>query len=218
MRHCLYKKAIMKVARLFNPVHHGGWQGFRFFRIIRKEKESCNITSFYLIAVDSATLPDFRPGQYITVRVKMPNNSTTMRHYSMSDKSGQNHFRISVKREVSPDGKVPPGYVSNMLHDKIEVGNTIEITPPCGAFFLNISAKHVRPLVLLAAGVGITPINSILLSVRLLLVHAVLNEDVQTMSARDLLQRNILNQYCQCAIRITTSAARNHEWLRFITL
>jgi nitric oxide dioxygenase len=83
----------------------GGWEGFKSFRIIRKEKESSNITSFYLVAADGAPLPAFKPGQYITVRAETPNGSTTMRNYSLSDKPGQEHFRISVKREVPPEGQ-----------------------------------------------------------------------------------------------------------------
>jgi nitric oxide dioxygenase len=164
----------------------GGWIGFKRLRIIRKEKESSNITSFYLVAGDGSPLPAFKPGQYITVRAATPDGSTTMRNYSLSDKPGQEWFRISVKREVPPEANTPAGYVSNMLHDAIEVGDTVEIAPPCGEFFLDISEKHTRPLVLLAAGVGITPINSILLAAldsfperEIILVHAVLNEDVQ---------------------------------------
>lgn len=164
----------------------GGWIGFKPLRIIRKEKESSNITSFYLVAGDGSPLPAFKPGQYITVRVGTPDGSTTMRNYSLSDKPGQEWFRISVKREVPPEANTPAGYVSNMLHDAIEFGDTVEIAPPCGEFFLDVSEKHTRPLVLLAAGVGITPINSILLAAldsfperEIILVHAVLNEDVQ---------------------------------------
>lgn len=164
----------------------GGWEGFKQFRVIRKEKESSNITSFYLTAADGAPLPAFKPGQYITVRAATPNDSTTMRNYSLSDKPGQDWFRISVKREVPPEADTPAGYVSNMLHDKIEVGDTIEIAPPCGEFFLDVSEKHERPLVLLAAGVGITPIISILQAAldamperQIIFIHASLNEDVQ---------------------------------------
>jgi nitric oxide dioxygenase len=169
-----------------NAQKPGGWEGFKPFRVIRKEKESSNITSFYLVAADGANPPTFKPGQYITVRTKTLNGSTTMRNYSLSDKPGQEYFRISVKREVAPEANTPAGYVSNMLHDSIEVGNTIDIAPPCGEFFLDITEQHTRPLVLLAAGVGITPINSILLTAldafptrEIILVHAVLNEDVQ---------------------------------------
>ena len=164
----------------------GGWEGFKPFRVIRKEKESSNITSFYLTAADGAPLPAFRPGQYITVRAATPDGSTTMRNYSLSDKPGQEWFRISVKRETPPAANTPAGHVSNMLHDRIEVGGTIDIAPPCGEFFLDTSEKHERPLVLLAAGVGITPVMSILLSALeampkrpIIFVHASLNENVQ---------------------------------------
>lgn len=169
-----------------NAKKPGGWEGFKSFRVSRKEKESSNITSFYLVAADGAPLPAFKPGQYITVRVKTPDGQTTMRNYSLSDKPGQPHFRISVKRELPPEANTPAGYVSNILHDKVEPGDTIKIAPPCGEFFLDVTEKHKRPLVLLAAGVGITPIMSILLSAldafpkrEIIFVHAVLNESVQ---------------------------------------
>src|SRR5688572_25924693 len=85
-----------------NAKKPGGWEGFKKFRVIRKEKESSNITSFYLTAADGAPLPAFKPGQYITVRTSTPDGSTTMRNYSLSDKPGQEWFRISVKRELPP--------------------------------------------------------------------------------------------------------------------
>src|SRR3954470_5663740 len=147
-----------------NTKKPGGWEGFKPFRVIRKEKESSNIASFYLAPADGAPLASFKPGQYITVRVPTPSCQTTMRNYSLSDKPGQEWFRISVKREVSPEADTPEGYVSNLLHDAVEVGTELEIAPPCGEFFLDVSEKHPRPLVLLAAGIGVTPIMSIMLS------------------------------------------------------
>lgn len=169
-----------------NAKKEGGWEGFKNFRIARKEKESSIITSFYLVPEDGSRPPLFKSGQYITVRAKTADGSTTMRNYSLSDKPGQEYFRISVKREVPAAANTPQGYVSNLLHDKLEVGDLIEIAPPCGEFFLDVSEKHTRPLVLLAAGVGITPVYSILLSAleafpqrEIVFVHAVLNEEVQ---------------------------------------
>lgn len=169
-----------------NAKKPGGWEGFKAFRVVRKETESASIASLYLAPGDGAPLPAFKPGQYITVRGPTPGGSTTMRNYSLSDKPGQDWLRISVKREVPPEADTPAGYVSNMLHDGVEVGDTIEIGPPCGEFFLDLSEKHQRPLVLLAAGVGITPIMSILLSALewmpgrpIVLVHAALNEEIQ---------------------------------------
>ena len=95
-------------------------------------------------------------------------------------------FRISVKRERGTKANTPDGYVSNLLHDQMDIGTTVELGPPCGAFFLDITEKHERPLVLLAAGVGITPILSILLSAleatpdrEMILIHGCLNEKVQ---------------------------------------
>lgn len=167
-------------------VQPGGWEGFRSFQVSRKEKESDVITSFYLIPAEGGPLPMFKPGQYITVRVPSPCGHTTMRNYSLSDKPGQDWYRISVKREDGPEAAVSRGYVSNLLHSSIKVGSTLEIAPPCGEFFLDVTEKHARPLVLLAAGVGVTPIMSILHAAleempnrEIIYIHGSLNEEVQ---------------------------------------
>lgn len=164
----------------------GGWEGFRDFRIDRKEEESTIITSFYLVPADGGELPAYKPGQYITLRMPSPDGQTTMRNYSLSDKPGQGYFRISVKREVGARADTPEGYVSNLLHDEKKVGDLLQIGPPCGEFFLDTSEHHQRPLVLLAAGIGITPILSMLLAIadaqperRIILVVAAINEKVQ---------------------------------------
>lgn len=173
-----------------NATRLGGWEGFKPFRVIRKETESANISSFYLAPADGAPLPAFKPGQYLTVRVATPDGSTTMRNYSMSDRPGQDWLRISVKREDGPEADTPKGFVSNLLHREIEVGAEIEVAPPCGEFFLDVTEKHERPLVLLAAGVGITPVLSILLTAldamperEIVFVHGCLNEGVQAFRA-----------------------------------
>ena len=164
----------------------GGWEGFKPFRVARKEVESDVITSFYLVPEDGVKLPAFKPGQYITLRVPGQGGDTTMRNYSLSDKPGQEWFRISVKREFGPAADTPEGFVSNLLHNTVIAGNFLEVAPPCGEFFLDMTEKHVRPLVLLAAGVGITPLLSILLSAiestpsrQIILIHGVLNERTQ---------------------------------------
>lgn len=167
-----------------------GWEGFSNFRVIRKEKESDIITSFYLVPANGADVPDFKPGQYITVRVSTPCGHTTMRNYSLSDRPGQKYFRISVKREEGPKADTPKGFVSNFLHDNVEAGSVIEVGPPCGEFFLDVEAGHDRPLVLLAAGIGITPVLSIAQTAlekmpdrKVILVHACLHEGVQAFRA-----------------------------------
>ncbi len=169
-----------------SAIRDGGWEGFRTFRIDRKDQESQNITSFYLKPKDGGALPGFMPGQYITIRVPTADGSTTMRNYSLSNQPGRDYFRISVKREVAPTAGAPDGYVSNLLHDIMAEGDTLEIGPPCGEFFLNVNDRHERPLVLLAAGIGITPIMSILKATlnampsrEIILIHGCLNDDVQ---------------------------------------
>lgn len=168
-----------------SAVRSGGWQGFRQFRVARKVEESANISSFYLQPADGDTLPDFKAGQYITLRTDTPAGSTTMRNYSLSDRPGQDYYRISVKREVGATADTPAGYVSNKLHDEVREGDILDIGPPCGEFFLNTNDKHERPLVLLAAGIGITPILSILQTAlaamperRVILIHGSLNRGV----------------------------------------
>ncbi|KAM0334998.1 hypothetical protein ACHAQA_000032 [Verticillium albo-atrum] len=152
----------------------GDWRGWRRFRIDRREQESSLVTSFYLKPAEgdtAAPLPRFLPGQYISLRVRVPELGDVWqcRQYSMSEAPQGDHYRISVKREgpaVVVDGE-HPGVVSNLLHSKYQVGDEVEITFPRGEFFIDINdtAKADAPLVLLSAGVGVTPLTSILDSV-----------------------------------------------------
>lgn len=171
-----------------NEIYHlhqlapNGWQGFKKFRVTKKERESDVITSFYLEPADGAPAPAFKPGQYLTLRVPSPCGHTTMRNYSLSDKPGRPWLRISVKRETGRDASTPDGFVSNHLHQEVKVGDLLEVGPPCGEFFLDLSENHTRPLVLISAGVGITPVMSMLQGVLesapsrpVYFIHAALN-------------------------------------------
>ncbi len=151
-----------------------GWNGFKPFRIARKVKESEVIVSLYLQPADGGKVPGYKPGQYLTVRVPDGTGSTTMRNYSLSAAPSADSFRISVKAE-------PEGAVSAYLHELPE-GAEIEIGPPCGEFFLDLTEHHERPLVLLSAGVGITPVLAMLESVlkeqperEVVFIHGALN-------------------------------------------
>lgn len=136
----------------------GGWTGWRGFRVARKEPESEEITSFYLVPADGGAVPQHKPGQYITIRVMVPELGYYQpRQYSLSAAPGRDELRISVKRERNEDG--PDGMVSNLLHDTLEVGDVIDVAPPAGDIFLN---DDETPLVLISAGVGITPMMAML--------------------------------------------------------
>jgi len=146
----------------------GGWNGYRKFVIDRKVPENEIVTSFYLKPADDEPLPDFSPGQYITVNVDHPTTPTSPRNYSLSDRPGTSYYRISVKREPSVADGAPDGLISNHLHDDVDVGDTLHVGPPCGEFTIDPSTAHGRPIVFLAGGIGITP----LLSMAKSLVHA----------------------------------------------
>ncbi|WP_101675094.1 NO-inducible flavohemoprotein [Alloalcanivorax mobilis] len=134
-----------------------GWQGFKRFVVTRREPVSTNILSLYLEPEDGRALRPHRPGQYVTIRVTPPGGRTEMRNYSLSNRPGEAFYRISVKREEG----TPAGVCSNYLHDQLKVGQQVELSPPCGEFVLQENQAE-KPLVLIAGGVGITPILSML--------------------------------------------------------
>lgn len=129
----------------------GGWRGGRPFRVMRKVRESEEITSFHLQPADGGALLDFVPGQYIGMRLVI-DGEEVRRNYSLSAAPNGRDYRISVKRE-------PGGRVSSYLHDRVGEGSEVELFVPAGDFTLNRSA---RPLVLIGAGVGITPLMAML--------------------------------------------------------
>ncbi len=132
----------------------GGWTGWRSFRVEARRAESEEITSFELKPADGGAVPRFQPGQYVSVRLLLAELGYRQpRQYSLSDAPGQGHLRISVKQESD-------GMVSNHLHDRVQVGDVVELSPPGGDFFLH--ADRRSPVVLLSAGVGITPMVSML--------------------------------------------------------
>lgn len=137
----------------------GGWSGWRGFKVGRKVVESEEITSFYLQPADGGPLPGYRPGQYLSLRLLVPQLGMMQpRQYSLSAAPGGSALRISVKREAG--NNTPAGMVSNQLHDAVNVGDILDVAPPLGDFFLH--EERSGPVVLISAGVGITPLLSML--------------------------------------------------------
>jgi nitric oxide dioxygenase len=131
----------------------GGWRGKRPFVLWKKEVETPEVTSFYWKPEDGGAILNFTPGQYIGLALNIPGQEfETRRNYSLSDAPNGTYYRISVKRE-------PNGLVSNHLHDHVHVGDKISLFPPAGHFVLTPSTK---PLVLINAGIGLTPTLSML--------------------------------------------------------
>jgi nitric oxide dioxygenase len=120
-------------------------------RVARIRQESDVVKSFELEPVGGGPLKPFIPGQYISVAVDFADGSRQLRQYSLSDAPSKSHYRISIKRE---SGEVA-GQVSNWMHDHLEVGSIVKVGAPFGDF--QPKAEAGNPLVLLSAGVGITP-------------------------------------------------------------
>lgn len=133
------------------------WTDWRDFKVVKKVPESNEITSFYLQPIDKEGLPNFKPGQFLTIKLDIPEQTRpVIRTYSLSDYADQAHYRLSIKKEASPKGlDVPPGVASNFMHDQITEGSVIPCKPPNGKFFLEVD-KSI-PVVLISNGVGITP-------------------------------------------------------------
>jgi uncharacterized protein len=123
---------------------------WRPLRVAKIEAESRHIRSIYLEPVDGAGLPVFVAGQHLPLRFTL-DGEVHIRTYSLSSAPSDGFYRISVKRE---------GLISSHLHRQIQVGDVLEARAPQGHF--TVAPLAQRPLVLLAAGVGITPLLSML--------------------------------------------------------
>lgn len=125
----------------------------RTLRLIDKTPESADVTSFVFEARDDGLLADFEAGQHLPIELAVPGHSRPVdRTYSLSNGPGSGVYRISVKRETE-------GLVSRHLHDNVEVGAFVDARRPAGEFVLS---KDDRPVVLVSAGVGLTPMVSML--------------------------------------------------------
>ena len=131
--------------------------------VTRKEPESESITSFYLEAQDGKPLAPFLPGQFLPLKLDIPGQyKPVLRTYSLSDSPSRDYYRLSIKREPAPPGRpdLYPGISSNYFHDQVGEGSYLLAKPPRGKFFLDPHGE--RPVVLLSAGVGLTPLVSML--------------------------------------------------------
>lgn len=129
-------------------------------KVIEKLHQTDDVVTYTLQGEGDGPLPPFKAGQYISVAVHLDDlNLRQIRQYSLSDANQYNTYRITVKREKGDEYK-PKGNVSNWLHQHVRVGSVIDISHPCGNFTPDILAQE--PIGLISAGVGITPMVSIL--------------------------------------------------------
>lgn len=125
------------------------WLGYRVTRVM---DETPAIRSFYFEREGKEPLLDYKAGQFLTIRIQPDGEKAPLlRTYTLSSAPEDPFYRISVKRE---------GKISTWLHDHLKEESVIEAKAPQGEF--TIETDEARPAVLLAGGIGITPLLSML--------------------------------------------------------
>lgn len=120
------------------------------YKIFDVQRESETVSSFYMRRSDDGPIFPHQPGQFLPIRLNIPGQPPVTRVYTLSDGPNGNYYRLSIKKE---------GLASNFFHDHVAVGSEIEAMRPRGKFVLDQSS--LRPVVLLSAGIGITPMLAI---------------------------------------------------------
>jgi ferredoxin-NADP reductase/MOSC domain-containing protein YiiM len=129
------------------------WPGFRPLRVARLERESSSVTSLSFESVDETPLPTPLPGQFLVLRFRpRPDAAAILRNYSMSGAPKAGIYRVSIKQEVD-------GLGSTFLCNHVKAGEVLEVSAPRGSFILRADE---RPVVLLSAGIGATPLLAML--------------------------------------------------------
>ncbi|MBO1214733.1 nitric oxide dioxygenase [Staphylococcus nepalensis] len=129
------------------------WDGFKPFTVTNITEETDMIKSF-TVTSDEIDLSQFIPGQYITVDIsseKLPYRAK--RHYSIVD-GDKDFLTFGVRRDVTEEHE---GEVSTVLHDEVNVGDTLLLSAPVGGFGL---ANKANKQLFLGSGVGVTPLVS----------------------------------------------------------
>jgi len=138
---------------LANEEQAPAWPGFRQMRVAQIRKESDRVTSFVLAPIDGQPLALCQAGQFVVLRLLVDSGEPpVLRSYSLSDLPAADHFRISVKNELK-------GLGSSFLCNRAQEGDVLDVSAPRGSFTLRPSQS---PVVLVSAGVGATPVMSML--------------------------------------------------------
>ncbi|MFE3454667.1 globin domain-containing protein [Nonomuraea sp. NPDC059194] len=130
---------------------------WRRWSVVERREETPDVASFLLRPLGDDPVPPGRPGQYVSVRLRMPDGVHQLRQYSLSGGNGDGTRRITVKRVRGGDG--PDGEVSTLLHATVAVGDELTLSAPFGDVALE---DGDAPLVLASAGIGCTPIAAML--------------------------------------------------------
>lgn len=128
------------------------WKGLEWLRIAQIQRESEHVLSFVLEAKDLKALPIPLAGQFLVFSIQAKQDvAPIVRSYSLSGLPEAGTYRVSVKRDAGPG--------SQYFHDRLRLGDLLQVSAPRGSFTL---ADSKLPIVLLSAGIGATPVLSML--------------------------------------------------------
>ncbi|MEU5485083.1 globin domain-containing protein [Streptomyces mirabilis] len=164
----LMANALIAIEQRLYAQHGDGRGGWRLWEVVERVEETADVATFRLRPADGGPLPDFRAGQYVSVRVELPDGAHQIRQYSLSSAPGSPVRQIGVKR-VQGEASGPDGEVSNHLHTRVHVGSTIELSAPYGDLVLDDTDA---PVLLASAGIGVTPMIAMLEQLALTGHHA----------------------------------------------
>jgi ferredoxin-NADP reductase/MOSC domain-containing protein YiiM len=132
---------------------HPASPGFRPLTVTAIDQESADVLSLTMQSPNGQPLPTAMPGQYVVVRFQPAADGPSLfRSYSLSGPLSTGRYRISVKIE-------PNGTAGTYLREHVRVGDALEVSSPRGSFILQ---SGERPVVLLSAGIGATPVLAML--------------------------------------------------------
>ncbi len=132
---------------------HPAAPGFRRLAVTAVDRESADVLSLTMQSPDRQPLETGLPGQYVVLRLPSATAGPPLfRSYSLSGPHSIESYRISVKIE-------PNGAAGTWLREHVRVGDTLDVSSPRGSFILN---SGERPVVLLSAGIGATPVLAML--------------------------------------------------------
>ncbi|WKD32661.1 globin domain-containing protein [Streptomyces xanthophaeus] len=132
---------------------------WREWTVTDRVAETADCTTFRIAPADGAPAPAHRPGQYVSVQVELPDGARQIRQYSLITSPGSAVRAITVKRVHGPAAAGPDGEVSNHLHARVRTGDTLRVSAPYGDLVL---ADSAAPVLLASAGIGCTPMLSML--------------------------------------------------------
>ncbi|MFF2026130.1 globin domain-containing protein [Streptomyces sp. NPDC058171] len=144
-------------ARLYRDAGATGTDTWRPMVVAERRTETPDTVSLTLHPADGRPLAAFRPGQYLSVRVQLPDGARQIRQYSLSSAPGRPLWRITVKRAAAEG--TPDGEVSHWLHAHARPGVVLTVSAPFGDLVL---PPGDGPLLLASAGIGCTPMLSML--------------------------------------------------------